>query len=257
MLKKLFPIFTILIVWFIFSKPFFLDYKIPYPTSYQLNNLSLWNNYDQYLGPIKNPAMPDVVGQIMPWKHFTINSWKEKSIPLWNPYSFSGTPHLANYQSSAFSITNLFFFILNFNTAWGFSILIQPLLAGIFMYLFARSMKLSQTASLIASISFMFSGFMTTWMDWGTLSLAISFLPLCLFSIEKYFESRSSIYPPILSVSILMSFLSGHFQTSIYLLIFTILFLFFKLVETKNKRAFFYSFIYFSKWVQQVAMMSW
>ena len=188
--------------------------------------------------------MPDVVTQIMPWRHLTIESWKNLTIPLWNPYSFSGTPHLANYQSAAFSITNLFFFIFNFNNAWGLAVLIQPLLAGIFMFIFARSLKISVTGSLVASISFMFSGFIATWMSWPTLSLAISFLPLALFSIEKYFELKKPLFLLILFISIPLSFFSGHFQTSLYLLIFTVLFLFFKLIETKNVNAFMHSFIF-------------
>ncbi len=244
MIKRIFPIFIIFFVWLIFSKPFFLENKIPYPTSYQLNSLSLWNNNESYLGPIKNPAMPDVVTQIMPWRYLTIESWKNLTIPLWNPYSFSGTPHLANYQSAAFSITNLFFFIFNFNNAWGLAVLIQPLLAGIFMYLFIRSLKLSQAAGIVASISFMFSGFITTWMSWTTLSLAISFLPLALYSLEKYFEIKKAAYLLILFISIPLSFFSGHFQISLYFLIFVILFLFFKLIETKNKSAFIGSLIF-------------
>lgn len=244
MIRKISPFLIIFFIWLIFSNPFFLESKIPYPTSYQLNALSLWNSNEEFLGPIKNPAMPDVVGQIMPWRHFTIESWKNLTVPLWNPYSLSGTPHLANYQSAAFSITNLFFFIFSFNNAWGLAVLIQPLLAGIFMYLFAKSLKLSQTASLVASISFMLSGFITTWMSWTTLSLAISFLPLALFSIEKYFEFKKNLYLLILFLSVPLSFFSGHFQISLYLLIFVILFLIFKLFETRNINTFIYLFIF-------------
>ncbi len=234
-MKKFFPIIFIFFVWLIFSKPFFIDNKIPYPTNYQLNNLSYWNNYEKYLGPVKNDSMPDVVTQMMPWKKFTINSWKNLTIPLWNPYSFSGNPHLANYQSGVFSITNLLF-IFNFNFSWGLSILFQPLLAGIFTYLFLKSLKISEEGSLLGSLSFMFSGFIVTWMSWGTLSLAISFLPLALFAIEKYFEKDSLRYLTILYFSIPLSFFSGHFQISIYLLGFIILYIFFKFYETKNKK---------------------
>lgn len=243
-MKKIFPYLVIIFVWLLFSKPFFLENKIPYPTSYQLNALSLWNTNENYLGPVKNPAMPDVVVQMMPWRHFTVESWKEFSIPLWNPYSFSGTPHLANYQSAAFSITNLFFFVFDFNNAWSLSILIQPLLAGIFMYLFIRSLRLSVWAGIIASVSFMFSGFITTWMSWGTLSLAISFLPLALFSIEKYFETKKPAYLLFIFLSIPLSFFSGHFQTSLYLLFFIFAYLIFKLIQTRNKKNFFTSLVF-------------
>ena len=77
----------------------------------------------------------------LPWKKLTIDSLNDFQIPFWNPYSFSGTPHLANYQSGTFSITNLFYFIFDFNIAWSFAVLVQPLLAGIFTYFFVRSLK--------------------------------------------------------------------------------------------------------------------
>ena len=42
--------------------------------------------------------------------------------------------------------------------------------------------------TFISSISFMFCGFIVTWMNYATLGFAIIFLPLALFSIEKYFS---------------------------------------------------------------------
>ena len=95
MVKKFFPLVIIFIVWFIFSKPYFLDNRIPFPSDYQVNHYSLWNSYENLWGPVKNFTMSDVVSQLMPWKHLTIESWKNLNIPLWNPYSFAGNPHLA------------------------------------------------------------------------------------------------------------------------------------------------------------------
>ncbi len=244
MVKKISPIFFIFLVWLIFSKPFLIDNKIPYPSDLQVNQFSLWSSYPKLLGPVKNPAQPDVISQIMPWKKLTIESLKNFQIPYWNPYSFSGTPHLANYQSSPFSITNSFYFIFNFKMAWGLAVLIQPLLAGIFTYIFARSLKRSKIASTLAAISFMFCGFITTWMSYTTLSLAISFLPLALFSIEKYYESKKTRFLILISASIPLSFFSGHFQISIYFLIFILLYISFKFYETKNIKDFLTTLIF-------------
>ena len=235
MVKKLLPIIFIVFIWLIFSKPFFIDSKIPYPSSLQVNHFSLWSEYPAFWGPIKNPSIPDVVNQIMPWKKLTIDTLKNGDVPFWNPYSFSGTPHLANYQSSTFSITNLFFFIFSFNNAWGLAVLIQPLLAAVFMYLFIRSIKLSVWAGLISSISFMFCGFITVWMSYTTLSLAISFLPLALFSIEKFYIKNQIKFLILLSLATSFSLFSGHFQTGLYFLIFVFAYILFKFYEIRNK----------------------
>ena len=239
MVKKIFPIIFIFFVWLIFAKPFFLDNKIPYPSDYQVNHFDLWATYPKYWSAVKNPAMPDVISEMMPWKKLTIESFKEGNIPFWNPYSFSGTPHLANYQSGVFGVTNLFYFILHFNNAWALSVLIQPLLAGIFMYLFIRSLKLGNFSAVIASLSFMFCGFITTWMSYTTLALAISFLPLSLFAIEKYIESKHIKFLLLLSLTFPLSFFSGHFQISIYFALFVFAYIFFKFIENKNKKDFF------------------
>ena len=232
--KKFWPIIFILFVWLIFSSPFFLKDRVPFPSTYLVNFFPPWSAYSQFAGPIKNNAMPDIITQIYPWKKFTIETLKTGQIPLWNPYSFSGTPHLANYQSAVLFPLNLLFFILPFVDAWSFSVLLQPLLTGLFMYLFVRSLKRSQAAGLIASISFMFCGFIVVWMDYATLAYAIAFLPLALFCIEKYFELKKIRYLILLSSSIPLSFFSGHFQISIYFFLTVVIYLVYKFIATKD-----------------------
>src|SRR3989344_2488804 len=234
---KVWPLFFIVIVWFIFSSPYFFGNKAPFSATYQVNNFAPWSAYPEFWGPVKNGAMPDVITQIYPWKYFTIEAFKNGQIPLWNPYSFSGTPHLANYQSAVFSPFNFIFFLFPFVDAWSLLVLFQPLLAGLFMYLFVRSLKRSQTASLISSISFMFCRFIVVWMDYATLAYAISFLPLALFCIEKYHELKKIRYLLLLSISIPLSFFSGHFQISIYFFITVLVYLIYKFITTKNINA--------------------
>src|SRR3989338_5524481 len=108
-MKRYLPLLFIVVVWFIFAYPFFFKGKVPYPSTYQVNNYAPWSAYEQFWGPVKNGAMPDIVTQIYPWRYFTIESLKKGQVVFWNPYSFSGTPHLANYQSAVFSPLNVLF----------------------------------------------------------------------------------------------------------------------------------------------------
>ncbi len=231
---RFWPVIFIFLIWFIFSSPYFLKNRVPFASTYQVNFFPPWSAYPQFAGPVKNNAMPDVITQIYPWKHFTIETYKQGHIPLWNPYSFSGTPHLANYQSAVLSSFNLLFFIMPFVDAWSILVLLQPLLAGIFMYLFTRSLERSKFASLIASISFMFSGFITVWMGYATLGYAILFLPLCLFAIEKYYKTAKFKFLILLSITIPLSFFSGHFQISLYFLATIFIYVIYKFITTKN-----------------------
>ena len=233
---RFWPIFAILFIFFIFSSPYFIKSQVPYPATFQNSFFSPWSSYDKYAVPVKNNALSDVVTQIYPWKHFTIEELKKGNIPWWNPYSFSGNPHLANFQAAVFSPFNLLFFILPFIDAWSLLILLQPLLAGLFTYLFLRKLKISKAGSLLGSITFMFCGFFVVWMPYGTLSMAIAFLPLALYAIEKSFE-KAKLFPLILlPATLILSFFSGHFQISLYLSAYTFCFLIFKSISTKNKK---------------------
>lgn len=239
-IKKIFiscwPIFFIFLVWLIFATPYYLKNKVPYASSYQVNSVPPWSYYEKFWGPVKNSAMPDIIGQLYPWRYFSINLWKNGEIPFWNPYSFSGNPHLANYQSAVFSPFNLLFFILPFVDSWRILVLLQPLLAGIFTYFLMKEFKISSVGSAISAITFMFSGFIVVWMAYGTMSMAIAFLPLSLLSLEKNFRKLSPIWLLILSLSLPLSFFSGHFQTSLYCLTYIILFFIFKAIQIKDKK---------------------
>src|SRR5258708_5870465 len=91
-LHIIWPVFIILFIWSLFASSYFFKHKVPFPSTYAVNFFPPWNAYHLYDGPVKNNAMPDVITQMYPWRYFTIQSWKAGQIPLWNPYSFSGTP---------------------------------------------------------------------------------------------------------------------------------------------------------------------
>lgn len=242
-LIKCFPILVILTVWLVFSSQYLLKGAAPFPSSYLLNNFDPWNEYDLLKGPVKNGATPDVITQIFPWKRIVIDSYKSGNFPLWNTYSFSGTPLLANYQSAVLSPLNLLYFILPFVDAWSISILLQPLLACLFMFIYLRSINRSDYGSILGAIAFGFCGFITTWMMYGTLGFAILYLPLALFSIEKFYQTKKWHYSLLLSLTIPLSFFSGHFQTSLYFLIFVSFYILFKYLTERNKKMFVFTII--------------
>ncbi|MDP1721731.1 MAG: YfhO family protein [Candidatus Gottesmanbacteria bacterium] len=234
-LVRSWPIGVIILVWFIFSSPYFLRNLVPFPSSYLVTFFPPWNT--EYGMPVKNNAMPDVISQIYPWKKITIDSWREGQIPLWNPYSFSGTPHAGNYQTAVFSPINLLYGILPFMDAWSMSILLQPLLAGFFMYYFLRCLKRSQEASTLGSIAFMFCGFLTVWMAYGTLGWAILWLPLLMALVSMHVNNRTWWNLVFISFFVAWSFFSGHFQISMYVLIAVSSYIMYQTYQVKHGRA--------------------
>ncbi len=116
MQKKLFqllPFFFFFGLWFIFASPYFFQGRVPFPATYQVNHFHPWSLDQKNWGPVKNGAMPDIIDQIYPWRHFSVQEIKQGRLPWWNPNSFSGNPHIANVQSAAFSPMNTLFFFLH------------------------------------------------------------------------------------------------------------------------------------------------
>lgn len=212
----------IISVWFIFCLPYFTRGLLPIPTDYLVTFFPPWSA--QYGMPVKNNAMPDVITQIFPWKTVTIESWKNGEVPLWNPYSFSGTKHAANYQTAVFSPVNFLYWIFPFEDAWSLAVLGQPLLTGIFMFMYLRSVNLDRISAVLGSLAIMFSGFMVVWMAYATLGWAVCFLPLALYASEEFLVSGKWKYGTLLSAALCLSLLSGHFQISLYVCLFTVLY---------------------------------
>lgn len=223
---------AVLFVWTAFCVPYIAKGKIPFPSSYLVTFFPPWNT--SYGMPVKNNAMPDVITQIFPWKKITIDSWKLGQIPLWNPYSFAGTVHAGNYQSAVFSPLTILFFLLPFLHAWSLSVLLQPLLAALGMYLFVRSLGKSSEAALTSALAFMLCGFMTTWMAYATLGYAALALPYALFAVHEYMKKNRWWYLIVLWLALAWSFVSGHFQISLYVLAATVLFILFETLSSKK-----------------------
>ena len=227
MIKKQFlkSYLAFLLIWLIFSYPFFFRGRIPAPLDFLVDFYSPWEQY--YNLPVKNASLSDVVSQIIPWKLFNAQELKAGRIPIWNPYNLGGTPQLGNWQSGVLYPTTLLFLVLPEMVAWSLHVLLQPLLAGLFMLLFLRSLSLSQISSLLGAIVFAYGGFMTSWFEWGTLGHAILWLPLALYGVDRVKSkeqrvksNRTNIRISLLTIfAMTMSLLAGHPQTSIYLMI--------------------------------------
>ena len=179
-----------------------------------------WEGYNPWTTH-KELLAADSIRQIYPWKEFALSQVKKGQIPTWNPYTFSGQPLLANFQSSVFYPLNIFYFVTDHRNAWILLIVTQPLLGGLLMYFALRSFNLKSSASLFGSVAFMFSSYLITWMENGNIAHGYIWFPLAIYAINKYFEVKKFRYLLILIFSLALSILAGHPQTAIYLYIAT------------------------------------
>ena len=174
----------------------------------------------------------DVVRELYPWKTLVIESIKQKTLPLWNPYSFAGTPLLANYQSQVFYPLGILYLVLPQPIAWTIMIMLQIFLGLIFMYLFARVIGLSIPASVIAAVAFNLSSFAGVWIEFNTVWHTILWLPLLLYIIERSItQKKLSFKQQLLFIFALFSSITaGHPQDFINTFLFLTLYIFFRVI---------------------------
>lgn len=171
----------------------------------------------------------DEVREFYPLLDFNYDSFKSGTIPLWNPYNFSGYSHLGNLASAVFYPLHIL--ILLFSKTWVFISLklSAAVLAGFFTYLYLRTLKLNELSSYFGAVAFAFSATMQIWTAeiWQS-THAFLWLPLALFSIEKLLRERKIQFTILLGFSIAMSIMAGYIQPTIYLLLILLLYAIFR-----------------------------
>lgn len=222
----------------LFFHQVFLKGYVPFPGDLLISEYNPWK-YESYMGYDKgsypNKAQYfDVIRQIYPWKAFSISELKKGSIPLWNPYNFSGTPLLANFQSAVFYPLSFFYLILPQISTWAILVILQPLLAMLFCFFYSRKIGISFFGSLFSSFSFGFSSFMTVWLEYNTIGHVILWLPLILLSVEHLKEKITIHWVFVFIFSLVFSLFAGHPQIFLYLLIFVTFYAFFLDIAKKN-----------------------
>lgn len=225
--KKFWPFILILVVVLVFFFPVFKG-QIPFPGDLLANQTPY--SAEPLLGfapnTYPNKAQgPDVINEIYPWRYFSINTLKNGDIPFWNPHNFSGNPQLANFQTAVFYPLNILYFALPFNLSWTLIIMLQPLLAGFFMYLFLRkAIGLKDFASVIGAIAFGFSSYMSVWIEYGNIGSTIMWLPLVLL-FTKYYFGKANVFNFLgICLSIVFAILAGYIQGVFYIYVLSFLY---------------------------------
>lgn len=170
--------------------------------------------------PFKNTGW-DALRIYFPFYKVTLDAFRSLSFPLWNPYTFAGHPHMADFQSAVFYPLNIFGLILLQIEFWHLLRITPTILAAFFTFVYLRGLKLSKIASLFGAVVFGFSPFILTWGEEVVMSVhSIVWLPLILFGIDRFGQTGRRKFLGLISVGIAASFLGGYMQTTIYVGIF-------------------------------------
>jgi len=240
MKKHLLPIAVILFITLIFFYPIFKG-LIPFPGDLLAGGYEPYKsrvNLGYAPGGVPNKAQgPDVIRESFPWKYFAITSIQSGQIPFWTPYSFSGNPIMANFQSAVFYPLNIVFLALPFLSAWTLFIFLSPLLAGIFNYYFLKELKLSNLASIFGGVVFAFSSYMVVWLQYGNITHTLLWLPLALLFTERITKKLSPKNFIFLNLVLFTSILGGYIQGYFYLVIVITFYFIFKILKKQENKS--------------------
>lgn len=172
----------------------------------------------------------DTPNQFFPKLWYTAHVWRKGIFPLWNPFLFNGFPTFADPQSQTFypfTLAMAFLTVISAKVVY-LQLVAHYMLAGIFMYLFSGLYVRNAAGRLIASLIYMFNGFMIDHFEHLPMINSIVWLPLILFFLEKGWRNRNILYFAPAGLSIAFLILAGHPQTTLYILYVLIIFTFYK-----------------------------
>lgn len=169
----------------------------------------------------QNPML-DPIQQQLPWRTHAARELRQGTVPLWNPYMFSGTAFVANLQSSIYYPPNLLFCVLPVPQAFEWVAYLHLVMAGLFAFGLARALGLGVWPSCAAGLGFGLSGFMVVWLCYVTPVAALTWMPAALWCTERLARRRRVLDAVLLAGAVAMAFLAGHGQISLYVVLTTL-----------------------------------
>lgn len=140
------------------------------------------------------------------------------TIPLWNPYQFSGTPLITNIQASMFYPLDFLFYMVPTEHAYGYTVILHCILASVFMYVFVRSLSVNKLGALLSAAVFTYNGFLMAHLYAGHLTLIHTYIwiPLIFLFLHKFLHSGHLKYAILAGLFFGVQTLGGFPQIGFY-----------------------------------------
>ncbi len=158
------------------------------------------------------------------FREFARQNWeKHGSIPQWNPYLFGGMPFVDAMHGDTFYPTALLRILIGTDHGMTWGLIIHVFLAGLFSYVFLRSLGLGFFAAVVGGVAYQMggnvAGLVSPGHD-GKLFIA-ALLPMALFLVVRGVrDGRAWAWGP-LALVVGLAVLSPHPQLLQYMLLVT------------------------------------
>ncbi len=176
----------------------------------------------------QNALLSDLVLQNYQWKAFIRKNLQEGELPLWQANHFAGTTFFANGQHSLLYPFSALFYILPLHNAYGWFLVSQLWLAGLWMYVFLRGIGLRRIPALTGGLTLELSSFFVVGLVHPMIQAGAVWLPLLLLMLEYTLQrrpflvsQRPATLPWIVigGIALGMVHLAGHLEIAYYTLL--------------------------------------
>jgi hypothetical protein len=189
--------------------------------------------------PLDQVSYPegDFSGQFVAFGAYQARRLLAGEIPLWNPYNYGGHSFIGDTQSAVFYPPRLLTILVShFTGGWGYAALQAEALAhywlgAVFMYLFVRTVTRSRIAGMASGLTLAFGGYLTGYPPLQTAVLEAGiWLPLGLLAVFRASTPGGGRriggwhvgWLALGALSVGLSLLAGHPQTTLFLLYVTL-----------------------------------
>jgi hypothetical protein len=140
-----------------------------------------------------HPILPgDDLAQNYPLRVLAGRQLGSGTLPLLDPYIWSGAPLLAGWNAgAAYPLTFLFAFLPG-TAAWTLNLIVTWAVAAVGMFCFLRALRLASLPSALGAFSFAFAGAMTAQLGHFGLVAGMSWVPFALLCALRLTEPRSA-----------------------------------------------------------------
>jgi hypothetical protein len=179
-----------------------------------------------------------------PLRVATANIIRSGSLPLWNPYVFSGMPLFASSQGGLLFPPNWFYLLFSPPVATNLMVVSSYMIAALGAYVYMRRTGVSISGSLATSLIWQWSGFLIGQIGHINIVQTAAMLPWVLWAIEAYVETPSRRRGALLSIVVAIQIFVGHQQSFAYSAMLVISYVIVMSFRAATRRCFLYSLAY-------------
>ncbi len=233
LMRRRLPDLLIIVLLFVLPLLMFWGQTVGGKTLIPADNLYQYQPYAAYRDQVGAPEIPqndlvsDLVLQNFQFKTFIRHSIAQGELPLWNPHQFSGIAFFAAGQQSLLYPFSVIYYLLPLASAYGWFMVSQLWLAGIFTFLLMRGLGIGRSGGAVASVTYQLSAFFVISAVFPMIVAAAVWLPLILLMIEFVITQRRALrglpasvpYIAVGALALGCCVLAGHVEITYYTLI--------------------------------------